>query len=586
MGPQSQTAAWEFLVLEQPKRLTVMSKIRKNNRKRFVYENLEGRRLLAADLMTGGAIDAQPLEPAIVSCCVDSLEASEISEEILEATEVTIATSENVVDEASTESEVQTEPSAGDARSFDLTDGMDGYFGEINAENPTETLEFTASADGMIDVVVASSFGDSQTQLTITDSSGMVMESSVDGLESFNVISFQANEGETYLATIGSNDTQTEGQFQVTVGFEEFVDQHADAMGEDSTEISLVDNQAELEGRLESATDSDTFRFTADESGEARLSLSETVADARVGLDISVFDAEANLIIDGATNESLEISLDVEAGGEYFVAVSSSDGEKGTYKVGLDITPSEVITSDASPETDQAQSDPLPSDAVADPVDDVIDTAVDSTVTDVDSDSPNLASELSPDAEAEVVDATDIANEADPVNQEAVEVEVGVVDGAIEVEVILDVDVIVDVNDESTTSETVEETAASEVTTDVDAEDSPPIEEAIDGDVVDLASNVDGIVNDALDANGLPVELAIEMDGETAPIDGVIENIDSIVDFDELEESMIECEFELDNLDEAFAELVAEGAGDLLSNSFDQARSRLGGIRGLDFLRF
>ncbi len=239
---------------------------------------------------------------------------------------------------------------------------MDGYFGSINSENPAETIEFTATADGMAKVVLASSFGDAHTSLSVADSQHDVIEMQTEGLDGFDVLSFEVEAGETYQLTVTSDDANCEGQFQVTVGFEAHVDQHADQMGSESTELQWIDNTAELSGRLESAGDTDTFRFTATTDGEVTLELQETVDDARIRLGVSIQDSQGNLLAEGVTNEMLQVSFDVVDGQEYFVAVSAGEGQTGTYNIGLEL--------EASPDLSPDQF------ADCDVVDDTIDSEV------------------------------------------------------------------------------------------------------------------------------------------------------------------------------------------------------------------
>ncbi len=292
--------------------------------RRFGFESLEGRRLLAADFCMQAMPEVEAMEPAQCEVAAFDCPAD--------------AAVSDTVTESDPVAETETMPDL-DPRILDLADGMDGYFGALSAENPTESLEFTATGNGMVDVVLASSFGNAHASLSVTNSQGEVIETQGGGLEGFDMLSFEVEEGETYQLTISSDDANCEGHFQLTAGFAAHVDQHADAVGSDSTELELVENQAELSGRLESAGDINTFRFTATSTGEMTLELHETVDDARIGLGVSIQDAEGNILAQGATNEMLQISFDVSEGQEYFVSLAAGEGQTGTYNFGLNLTP-------------------------------------------------------------------------------------------------------------------------------------------------------------------------------------------------------------------------------------------------------
>ncbi len=321
--------------------------------RRFVFERLEDRRLLAADC----AMQALPETEAMAPCHCEVASANYPAEDLsaqefvagevpdtahvsqaLPAAEITVAATESETEVV--DSGMATSPAV-DPRVLDLADTMDGYFGTINAENPTETLEFTAAGDGIVDVVIASSFGDAHPVISVANSAGDVIQPKAVGLEGFDMLTLEVQDGETYQLSISSDDASCigsgSGHFQVTVGFEAHVDQHADQMGCKSTELELVDNTAELSGRIESAGDIDTFRFTATDDGQVTLELHETVDNARIGLGVSVYDSEGNSLAEGSTNQMLQISFDVDSGQEYFVSLAAGEGQKGTYQFGLEL---------------------------------------------------------------------------------------------------------------------------------------------------------------------------------------------------------------------------------------------------------
>ncbi len=311
------------------------------------FEQLEGRRLLAADFSGCAAVDVEPIETC--QCEVASAEfpvESEVQMAEMTAGELDPGTpNHNLV-----------EPGSNGPQPLDLSDGMDGYFGSLNADSPTQTMEFSTAADGTATIVMASSMDAEQVSLTITDSNGQSIDALSGGDGPFVTTTFDAQSGETYQLTIESLDSAGDGEFQLTVGFEVFVDQHADAIGAESTELEWNDNQTELQGKLESPGDVDTFRFTSDADGEVMLQLNELVDDDRVDLDIQVLDAQGNAIATGGTNEQLQISFDVGQGEEYFVAVTAGEGQQGDYRIAMELDAVEIQPEVAAAIAEEATS--------------------------------------------------------------------------------------------------------------------------------------------------------------------------------------------------------------------------------------
>jgi len=325
---------------------------RRNHRKRLGFEALEKRQLLAADLASAvvGAIDTGVAEqPQVQVAEVCSLEIEEV-DQALEAAlgaelevqiEAELANQNAITTEVSqAESAQSAEAESLDPRNLDLSDSIDGFVGTIGPESPTETLRFTASANGLANVVVANSFEDSSLLLTATSAEGGEIEFELLSNDGFDTISFEVNQGESYELTVASTQPEAGGQFQVTVGFEEFVDQHFDVAGANSTELVFADQRTELTGKLESPEDIDTFRATAPQGGEVTLELDELEEDRRLNLNVSVTNASGAVIAEGATNEFLRITFDVVASEEFFVAVSGGEGQEGDYRFTLNLDPS------------------------------------------------------------------------------------------------------------------------------------------------------------------------------------------------------------------------------------------------------
>jgi len=342
---------------------------------------LEDRRLLAADVAVVELAPVENFEPEI--CQVSELDSQVESEGQgetldLDSTEIPVDVIDSVEDQTAsdldfdveTEADVDvvaTETSANDLG--DPVDGTDGFFGSIDAENPTSELAFSPSEDGIIDIVVASSFDGAETRLEVSDSNGDIVTSTItEDLTGFQKLSFEATAGETYQLNVSSEDG-AEGYFQVTVDHNEIpepVDLHADTIGEDSTQLELVDGNSEITGELELAGDVDTFRFTADSNGKALLGLTEADPENSSELQIQVLNADGDLLTRGITNETVGVSFDIEDGAEYFLAVSAAEGQTGVY--GIDLTVEDAVDVEPEPVVDDQPVDdqPIDADSIAD----------------------------------------------------------------------------------------------------------------------------------------------------------------------------------------------------------------------------
>jgi hypothetical protein len=289
------------------------------------FERLELRRLLAAD----GCLQALPeiANSDPVACEMAAFDCA--AEE---------ANSEAAIDPPSAEAD-RPALNRPDPRTLDLADGMDGYFGNLDAGNPAETLEFTATEDGRVQVNLFDSTNATGLRLLVTNGQGDVVTTRQERLNGFDRLDFEVVEGETYQVSISSEDSSCEVQFQVTAGFQRHVDQHADQRSDESTVLEIVDHAASVDGRLESAGDVDTFRFAASATGEATLQLQETADDTRIALQVRVHDGAGNLLTEGQTNERLQNSFDVQAGEEYFVTISAGEGQSGTYRFAVELSP-------------------------------------------------------------------------------------------------------------------------------------------------------------------------------------------------------------------------------------------------------
>ncbi|WP_148618934.1 midas domain-containing protein [Mariniblastus fucicola] len=338
---------------------------------------------------------------------VDVVDDSIADDGVIAETEVT----DEVVDaeaEVEVDAEVGTESSAHDLG--DPVDGTDGFFGSIEAENPSQTFTFSPSEDGMINIVVASSFGDAETRMEVTDSNGDVVAATMtEEVSGFQTLSFEAEAGAEFELNVSSKEN-AEGFFQVTVGHSEIpqpVDLHVDAIGADSSELEFVDGSTEVQGDLELAGDVDTFQFTADESGKISLGLAELNADNATELEVQVFGADGTAITRGITNETVGISFDVEGGSEYFLAISAGEGETGTYQLDMSlaidaVNPEVEVIAETEVET-QPEAEPELTDC------EIVDANSDAEVEAETGDDPGLEAEAAGDDAEVVTDDGDVA---------------------------------------------------------------------------------------------------------------------------------------------------------------------------------
>ncbi len=344
----------------------------RRNLRGFNFERLETRRLLAADfgaeviqgdftpaeicevasafVAEDGNVQSETEQTELDSCIdsevdnvIENEPANEIEMEVAEdsCTDLTV---ENV-DESIAEVTVdQTEISVTELR--DPVLGTSGYFGELNFDQPTKSMSFTPSENGRIEIVIASSFGETSTVAEVVDSSGDVIEpSAAEEMDGFQQLTLDVVEGETYQLTVSSIDEMCDSYFMVTAEFSatpEPIDLHVNEIGAESTEMEFTGGVASLTGELESAGDVDTFRFVADADGKAILQLAETMSDNATELNVTVYDAQGAEVARGLTNEKVTLSFEATEGCEYFVAVNASADQTGVYDLQMEMEASPV----------------------------------------------------------------------------------------------------------------------------------------------------------------------------------------------------------------------------------------------------
>ena len=344
----------------------------KRTTRKFGFEQLEGRRLLAADFgLQFTQLPALPAEVCVGVEMVDEVtQADDAGEDsfsdLVEQTEnstgddaLEFEESTDIESEANLESEV--EPDGESEAELEIVSeqnelrdpvtGTSGYFGVIDAQTPAKTISFSPSESGTVDVVTASSFGDSETRLEVTDSNGdLIAASMTEDLEGFQKLTFEVEANESYLLEVSSDETG-EGNFMVTVefvenvddGIEEPVDVHSDEIGESATELTFENGEFAIASALETEDDRDAFRFLAPANGEAVLGLKTLSEDHQSDAVVSVFDAEGELIVEGLTNEEVMIRFDTTEGVEYHVLVDSSNDAKAEFELSGSLFPETLI---------------------------------------------------------------------------------------------------------------------------------------------------------------------------------------------------------------------------------------------------
>ena len=583
-------------------------KYRRNYRKRLGFEALEQRKLLAGDFASGiaSAIDtgiAEQTEVQVAEIC--NLEIEEVDQALQEALGEMLGDdlANSPQQEPATEAEVATEIGAADQlqsevaetisdpRNLDLSDSFDGFFGTIGPESPTETLSFTAAGDGLANVGVANSFEGSGLLLTATSADGSEIEFELLTTEAFDSISFEVNQGETYELTISSAEADASGQFQVTVGFEAFVDQHADQTGLESTELVFADNQAELTGKLEAAGDVDTFRATAPQSGEVTLELDELEEDSRLNLTVTVTDSAGGVIAEGSTNEFLRISFDASASEEFFVAVSGGQGQRGDYRFTLDLDPTTSAPEGDSVIVGEGLATQLPAENT-DPVEAVIADNLDLDADDITSDlveaivgnagNDELEFDLTADLAANDLVADVVLVDEEPTGA-LVEDEVSAVVDQVEDlidDASDDVSAIVDVIGEEISE--VEGISAIEEVLDEVSDDVSAIVDEIGEEIseVDGISEIEDVLDDASDDVSAIVDVIGEEISEVEGIseiedvfDGVSDDVSAVVDVVGEELSEVEGISEIED--------VFDGVSDDVSAIVDVVGEELSEVEGI-----
>lgn len=335
---------------------------KRNLKRRLRVQRLEDRRLLAADLSFVELMPVENVEPAMCQIVEAEVPSEVLEFDVAELPEDSVDAVDSVDDapelqpeadvDAGVESETGPESKSGPESEVELetdtqqqlhdlgdpVDGTDGFFGAIDSETPLQSFKITPSESGVVDIVVASSWGDAGSCLEVTDSNGDVVASTAtEEVPGFQMLSFESQAGQRYQLDV-SSEQGAEGNFQVTVGHSDIpepVDLHVDTVSDQSTELEFVDGTVGLNGELELQGDVDTFRFTANSSGNVSLNLAELNTENATELQVQVLSTDGAALTRGITNETVGISFEVESSQEYFLAISAGEGQTGSYQIDM-----------------------------------------------------------------------------------------------------------------------------------------------------------------------------------------------------------------------------------------------------------
>ena len=394
------------------------------------------------------------------------------------------AENESVAEPAETIDEVDAQ--------LDLADGMDGFFGTLNAENSSDTLSFTPSADGLVEVVVASSFGDASTQLEIRDDSGnLITASETEGLDGFQTVSFAGNADQVYELKI-STDAGVSGSFQVTVGVEP--NDSNDSSDTVDDDVLAEDGASDLDNEPD-----DELELEADPSDDSEL---DPEADIESPVD-GISEDDSIAIDDPVVDDSEDSNLDEDLDGNEEEFEVTEDATNETAEEEIADAADEPSDDFAENVTDEA-SDDLTDNVLTDQekltriINSVVDTIVDEfqdagyDVGDFDFD---FQLELPPsDPANDEATAENVVDEQETIDELATD------------DIVVTDDVVV--TDETTTDET---------STDEETESEEETEQAAEEEQQPADQPVDEITDDVTELNF--VDGSAELTGELETVD-------------------------------------------------------------------
>lgn len=155
--------------------------------------------------------------------------------------------------------------------------------------------------------------------------------------ESEATFTFVASESGTFYLDLSDLDDDALGEYNISFSV-------ADDFSDDTATTGLVEFDLEgagsASGTLEAAGDSDWFGVTLT-AGDYTLSFT---SDAVESGELAIYDTDGLLVMELVSDEDGNFAFSSEAGGDYFIAASSSDEEEtGTYLIGVTEQVEEVV---------------------------------------------------------------------------------------------------------------------------------------------------------------------------------------------------------------------------------------------------
>lgn len=251
---------------------------------------------------------------------------------------------------------------------LDLSTGIARLFGQLESANDVDTFQFTAEFDGTMDLFLANSLADNELELNIHvyDSQGNEL---LDGATNAVVkLSFDVVQGEQFYVSVSADEGQT-GEFALIAGFTlaaEPADDHANEIGADATPLVFSDEAWMATGELETANDQDAFRFTASCKETLTLAMDIASENHQSAAQISVFDDSGQLVVQGNTNDGVDLTFDTIEGVEYQILVDSTNDIPMTFEL-----TAKTIESPISEDFSSALVEDATEDALTDCVDDI-----------------------------------------------------------------------------------------------------------------------------------------------------------------------------------------------------------------------
>lgn len=236
-----------------------------------------------------------------------------------------------------------------DATEIDMSQGAATVSSGLEHDGDVDAFQFTAAQDGEVRLFAGEmTSANTQLEINVYDADGNVIAAG--STNEFVEASFDVEAGKTYYVTVNAGEGQT-GEYNLALHQDVIpvpVDQHANETGPEATLLDSVEGLIQIESALETAEDTDAFRFVAEQDGIVTLtaiSFPQTIdfvstdPEADQPLDeapnsdlrVSVFDSEGNLLVDGLANESMGLSFETVKGNEYHVLIDSENDTPTEY---------------------------------------------------------------------------------------------------------------------------------------------------------------------------------------------------------------------------------------------------------------